>query len=61
MFRYVYFIDKKCKEKLTVPIVPFSKIDEIGAGMYKGEKITQAERHAILSDAQMRKEDGDGE
>lgn len=43
--RYIYFIDKSCKEKLTVPIVPFSKIDEIGAGMYKGEKVTQAERH----------------
>lgn len=25
--------------------IPFSKIDELGAGMYKGEKITQAERH----------------
>lgn len=43
--RYIYFIDKSCREKLTVPVVPFSKIDEIGAGMYKGEKITQAERH----------------
>lgn len=43
--RYVYFIDKSCKDKLTVPIIPFSKIDELGAGMYKGEKVTQAERH----------------
>jgi hypothetical protein len=43
--RYVYFIDKRCKEKLTVPIIPFSKIDELGAGMYKGEKVTQSERH----------------
>lgn len=43
--RYIYFIDKAYKEKLTVPIIPFSKIDEIGAGMYKGERITQAERH----------------
>lgn len=42
--RYIYFIDKKCKDKLTVPIIPFSKIDEIGAGMYKGEKITIKER-----------------
>lgn len=24
---------------------PRSKIDEIGAGMYKGQKVTQAERH----------------
>lgn len=34
--RYIYFIDKSYKEKLTVPILPFSKIDEMGAGMYKG-------------------------
>jgi hypothetical protein len=27
-----------------VPILPFSKIDELGAGMYKGEKITLKER-----------------
>lgn len=40
--RYIYLIDKSCK--ITVPIIPFSKIDEIGAGMYKGEKITLAER-----------------
>ena len=45
MLRYIYFIDKKSKDKLTVPIIPFSKIDELGAGMYKGEKVTQAERH----------------
>ena len=45
--RYVYFIDKRCKEKLTVPIIPFSKIDEMGAGMYKGEKVTQHERHIM--------------
>lgn len=34
--RYIYFINKKAKERLTVPIIPFSKIDEMGAGMYKG-------------------------
>lgn len=43
--RYIYFLDKTKVKDLTVPIIPFSKIDEIGAGMYKGEKITQAERH----------------
>ena len=36
MIRYIYFIDKSYKEKLTVPILPFSMIDEMGAGMYKG-------------------------
>ena len=34
--RYIYLIDKTCK--ITVPILPFSKIDEMGAGMYKGQK-----------------------
>lgn len=44
--RYIYFIDKRYMKNLTVPIIPFSKIDELGAGMYKGKRITQAERHA---------------
>lgn len=42
--RYIYFIDPKYRRRLTVPEIPFSKIDEIGAGMYKGEKVTIAER-----------------
>ena len=45
--RYIYLIDKSCK--ITVPILPFSKIDEMGAGMYRGEKITQAERHLKIN------------
>ena len=45
--RYVYFIDPACRKRLNVPEIPFSRIDELGAGMYKGEKITQAARHAI--------------
>lgn len=45
MLKYIYFIDKNKEKDLTVPIIPFSKIDELNAGMYKGEKITQAERH----------------
>ena len=42
--KYIYIIDKTCK--LTVPILPFSKIDELGAGMYKGNKVTLASRQA---------------
>ena len=42
MFTYLYLIDKSCQ--INVPILPFSKIDEMGAGMYKGEKITLKER-----------------
>jgi hypothetical protein len=40
--RYIYLIDKNCK--ITVPVLPFSRIDEIGAGMYKGEKVSMLER-----------------
>lgn len=36
--KYIYFIDKEKQKDLTVPILPFSMIDEIGAGMYKGKK-----------------------
>ena len=43
--RYLYFIDPTCRERLTVPILPFSEIDKRGAGMYKGEKKSQQERH----------------
>lgn len=43
--KYIYFIDKSYKERLTVPILPFSKIDEMGAGMYKGERISREIRH----------------
>lgn len=36
--RYIYFLDPTARGRLTVPIVPFSKIDEIGATMYRGER-----------------------
>jgi len=44
--RYIYLIDKSCK--LTVPIIPFTKIDEIGAGMYLGKRISLAQRKAAV-------------
>lgn len=40
--RYIYFIDKAAKERLTVPILPFSEIDRRGAGMYKGKSKSRA-------------------
>lgn len=43
--KYIYFIDKSKVKDLTVPIIPFSQIDEFDAGMYKGEKVTRQERH----------------
>lgn len=36
--RYIYFIDKSYRKRLTVPEMPFSMIGEMGAGMYKGER-----------------------
>lgn len=42
--RYIYFLHKKEVENLTVPVLPFKKIDELGAGMYKGESISIQER-----------------
>lgn len=42
--RYIYFLDPSARSRLTVPIIPFSVIDERGAGMYKGERITREER-----------------
>lgn len=51
--RYIYFLDKASRKKLTVPEIPFSKIDEMGAGMYKGENVSREERHAKLSKSQI--------
>lgn len=42
--RYIYFIDSDYRDHLTVPEIPFERIDEVGAGMYKGEKISVEER-----------------
>lgn len=36
--RYIFFVDKDCRKNLTVPEIPYAKIEEVGAGMYKGEK-----------------------
>lgn len=44
MLRYVYFIDPKWRKRLTVPEMPFSRIDELGAGMYMGEQVSVAKR-----------------
>lgn len=35
--RYVYFLKPEARQRLTVPILPFSKIEEMGAGMYRGQ------------------------
>ena len=38
--RYIYSLNKEARNRLTVPILPFSAIDEMGAGMYLGKKKT---------------------
>jgi hypothetical protein len=40
--RYIYFLDPTARERLTVPILPFSEIDKRGAGMYKGQQRIQS-------------------
>ena len=35
--RYVYFLDPSARERLTVPILPFSEIERQGASMYRGK------------------------
>ena len=47
--RYVYFLNPEAKKRLTVPILPFSKIDEMGARMYKGVSHART-KQANLSD-----------
>ena len=38
---YLYFLDPSARERLTAEILPFSKIAEMNAGMYKGKKISR--------------------
>ena len=47
--RYIYLIDKKAK--LNCENIPFTDIDKLGAGMYKGEKITLKQRRKTAGEA----------
>jgi len=40
--RYIYFLDPTARDRLTVPVLPFSEIDKRGAGMYKGKQRLQS-------------------
>jgi hypothetical protein len=35
--RYIYFLDPEARKRLTVPVLPFSEIQRLGAGMYRGK------------------------
>lgn len=36
--RYICFLDPSYRQRLTVPELPYSEIERMGAAMYKGEK-----------------------
>ncbi len=48
--RYIYFLDPTARERLTVPILPFSEIDKRGAGMYKGKPRQQSRAGSDTTD-----------
>jgi len=37
--RYIYFLDRSARERLTVPVIPFNEIGRRGARMYKGKRV----------------------
>jgi hypothetical protein len=41
--RYIYFIDPTYRQRLTVPELPYSEIERMGARMYKGQRLQAAE------------------
>lgn len=46
MMRYMYFLNHDARSQLTVPILPFAKIKEIGASMYRGQNISRTKEQA---------------
>lgn len=40
--RYIYFLDPSAQERLTCPVLPFSEIQRVGAGMYRGKRAGSA-------------------
>ena len=48
--RYLYFLNPTARERLAVPILPFSEINKRGAGMYRGKPHQQCVE-SIGSDA----------
>lgn len=56
--RYIYFIDKSYRSRLTVPEIPFSEIEKRGAKMYKGERLTTCGQGEIDNALQSNAETG---
>ena len=40
--RHDYFLNRAARERLTVPVMPFSAIEDFGAGMYLGQRRASA-------------------
>lgn len=52
-------LNPAARERLTMPILPFSKIEEMGAGMYKGKKITRVKQAMTGVQPEQRRSDTD--
>lgn len=50
--RYIYFIDPTYRQRLTVPELPFSEIERMGARMYKGQREQAAGAADVAPDDQ---------
>jgi hypothetical protein len=45
--RYVYFLDPTWRDRLTVEPIPYSRIQELGAGMYRGTKTCAGSKDGV--------------
>lgn len=49
--RYIFFLDPEARKDLVPAIIPFSEIDARGAGIYRGERVSMAERRLQAREA----------
>lgn len=56
--RYIYFIDPAYRARLTVPELPYSTIEAMGAKMYKGQRPTIGDTGEIDNAAQTNEQTG---
>jgi hypothetical protein len=48
--RYIYFLNPAARARLTCPVLPFSDIERLGAGMYKGQSRARSKASVVPSD-----------
>lgn len=56
--QYLYFLRPGVRERLTVPVLPFSEIERHGAKMYRGERLQASEGEESNRPASSRKKGG---